>query len=336
MGFFKKAAVFTDLHLGLKSNSKIHNDDCIEYVDWFINTDKENECETVIFCGDWNHNRNSINITTLNTGLELLEKIGASFQQTIFFPGNHDLYYKDRRDMSSVVYGKHIPGITMITEPIVIDEVAFVPWLVNDEWKRIKKMKSRYMFGHFELPSFMMNAMVQMPDHGEIQADDLKNNEYVFTGHFHKRQARNNIHYIGNAFPHNFADAWDDDRGMMVLEWGGEPQYINWPDAPLYRTFRLSQLLDNLEKLVKPKMYLRVTMDIDIVYDEANYIKEVVMKQYGARDCTMIAERKELETIEGIEIGKFETVDQIVTNQLTSIESDNYDSKVLLEIYNNL
>lgn len=336
MEFFKKAAVFTDLHLGLKSNSKSHNDDCIEYVDWFIKEAHARNCETAIFCGDWNHNRNSINITTLNTGIELLEKLGAAFEKVVFFPGNHDLYYKDRRDMSSVAYGKHIPGITMITDPVVIDDVAFIPWVIGDEWKKITKIKSRYMFGHFELPLFMMNAMVQMPDHGELQAEDLSKNEYVFTGHFHKRQQRGNIHYIGNAFPHNFADAWDDDRGMMILEWGGTPQYINWPDAPLYRTYKLSKLLENIPGLVKPKMHLRVAMDIDISFEEANVIKELIMKDHAARECTIIVERKDADVTSTAEISQFETVDQIVTNQLINIMSDNYDSQVLLGIYNTL
>ena len=33
---FKKAAVFTDLHLGLKGNAKVHNQDCEEFIDWYI------------------------------------------------------------------------------------------------------------------------------------------------------------------------------------------------------------------------------------------------------------------------------------------------------------
>ena len=33
---------------------------------------------------------------------------------------------------------------------------------------------------------------------------------------------------------------------------------------------------------------------------------------------------------------KFESVDTIVTNQLTNIESDHYDPKMLLEIYRDL
>ena len=39
-----------------------------------------------------------------------------------------------------------------------------------------------------------------------------------------KRQNKEQSYYIGNAF-HNYADAWDDARGMMVLdrENDGEP-----------------------------------------------------------------------------------------------------------------
>ena len=33
---FKKAAVFTDIHMGLKTNSQLHNQDCLEYMRWFI------------------------------------------------------------------------------------------------------------------------------------------------------------------------------------------------------------------------------------------------------------------------------------------------------------
>jgi len=336
MGFFKKAAVFTDLHLGLKSNAKSHNDDCVEYVNWFIETAKYENCETVIFCGDWNHNRNTINITTLNYGIECLENLGKNFTQVIFFPGNHDLYYKDRRDMSSISFGKHIPGIQLITEPIIMDEVSFVPWLVGDEWKSIHKMKSRYMFAHLELPLFMMNAMVQMPDHGELRVETLEKQEYVFTGHFHKRQNKGNIHYIGNAFPHNYADAWDDDRGMMIFEWGSEPKYINWNSMPTYRVIKLSKLIDDMDEILKPKMHIRIAMDIDISFEEANFIKEKIITDYGVRECTLIPEKQNMSETEELEITNLESVDEIVTNQLLNIDSDKFNKKTLLEIYNNL
>ena len=134
-----------------------------------------------------------------------------------------------------------------------------------------------------------MNAMVEMPDTGEIKADDFANQEMVFTGHFHKRQQRKNIYYIGNAFPHNYADAWDDERGMMVLEWGSEPEFIDWPDCPKYRTIPLSRLLDKTEEILSPtNLYLRVTLDIDISYEEANFIKENFSSQYDVREIALL------------------------------------------------
>ena len=253
---FKKAAVFTDIHFGMKGNSKIHNQDCEDFVDWFIQTAKENNCDTGLFCGDWNHNRNSLNLTTMDSGLRALEKLGAAFENFYIFAGNHDLYYKDARDIKSTEFAKHIPGITVINDVTVFDDVALVPWLVNEEWKQVEKLQAKYVFGHFELPSFYMNAMVQMPDHGELKAEHFKNQEYVFSGHFHKRQIQGKIHYIGNAFPHNYADAWDDARGMMILdrENDAEPRYIDWPDCPKYRTIKLSQLIDEKDTLIKPNM----------------------------------------------------------------------------------
>jgi hypothetical protein len=35
-----------------------------------------------------------------------------------------------------------------------------------------------------------MNAMVQMPDHGDLKAEHFEHQEYVFSGHFHSRQKK--------------------------------------------------------------------------------------------------------------------------------------------------
>ena len=335
---FKKAAVFTDIHFGLKGNSKIHNNDCEEFIDWFIETAKKNGCETGIFCGDWHHNRNSLNLTTMDSTIRCMEKLGSAFEQFFFFDGNHDLYYKDKRDINSTAFSRYIPGITFIDEITVIDDVALVPWLVGDEWKKIEKIKAKYMFGHFELPSFYMNAMVQMPDHGELKAQHFKHQDYVFSGHFHKRQKQGAIHYIGNAFPHNYADAWDDDRGMMILdrENNAEPEYINWPNCPKYRTVKLSQLLDETDTLIKSKMYLRVTLDLPISYEEASFIKETFINNYDCREITLIPQKQIEEITSDIDIQQFESVDQIVSNEISAIESDSFNKKTLLDIYNEL
>ncbi len=335
---FKKAAVFTDIHLGLKGNSKVHNDDCEQFVDWFIQNAKDNNCETGIFCGDWHHNRNSLNLTTMDATIRSMEKLGKAFEQFFFFDGNHDLYYKDKRDVNSTAFAKHIPGITFIDEITTKEDVTLVPWLVGDEWKKIKDIKSKYMFGHFELPSFYMNAMVQMPDTGELKAEHFKHQEYVFSGHFHKRQQQGKIHYIGNAFPHNYADAWDDKRGMMILdrENNKEPAYINWDDCPKYRTTTLSKLLDPKQDIIKSKMYLRVTIDVPISYEEASFIKETFINQHKCREISLIPQKQVEEISTELDIQQFESVDQIVAGEIAAIDSDNFNKKTLMDIYNDL
>jgi len=335
---FKKAAVFTDIHFGLKGNSRVHNDDCEEFIDWFIKTAKENGCETGIFCGDWHHNRNSLNLTTMDATIRSMEKLGAAFEKFIFFDGNHDLYYKDKRDVNSTAFAKHIPGITFVDEILIEDDVAIIPWLVGEEWKKMSSIKTKYLFGHFELPSFYMNAMVQMPDHGDLKSENFKHQDYVFSGHFHKRQKQGSVHYIGNAFPHNYADAGDDDRGMMILdkENGLEPQYVNWPDCPKYRTITLSKLIDTASTFIKSKMYLRVTLDLPISYEEATFIKETFIREYGVRELTLIPQKQIEEISTNLDIGQFESVDQIVSNEIAELDTNNYDKAMLLQIYNGL
>tara|TARA_Y100000992_G_C20949274_1_gene342765 strand:- start:85 stop:579 length:495 start_codon:yes stop_codon:yes gene_type:complete len=158
----------------------------------------------------------------------------------------------------------------------------------------------------------------------------------VFSGHFHKRQQMQNVTYMGNAFPHNYADAWDDDRGMMILEHGGEPKYINWPQMPRYITIKISDLLADPEKYLKPKMYVRVTLDIKISYEEANFIRETFIDKYKLRELQLIPEQIEQAQQPNVEVQKFDSVDQIVIKQLQGVDSETYDKNILTAIYNDL
>lgn len=335
---FKRAAVFSDIHHGLKSNSKQHNTDCENFIDWFVEQAKSADCETVIFCGDWNHNRSSLNLTTMDSGLRNLEKLSQNFDQVIMIPGNHDLYYKDRRDINSTDYARHIDNVKIYNEITVIDDVALIPWLVGDEWKKVPDIKAKYMFGHFELPSFYMNAMVQMPDHGELSADLLTTPKYVFSGHFHKRQVFRNIHYVGSPFAHNYADAWDDDRGMMILdrENDKEPVYLNWEDGPKYRTLTLSRLIDNADTIIKPNTHLRVTLDLPVSYEESTFIKETFMTQYNCREITLIQQNVIEEMDSDLDISQFASVDKVVIEEINALDTETFDKRTLIDIYNSL
>lgn len=332
---FKTAACFTDIHYGLKQNSRLHLEDCHRYIDWFIAEAKARNAETCIFLGDWMHHRSSINVATMNATIKDLKKLNDNFETVYFITGNHDLYYRDKRDMNSIEYARELSNFVMVDEHFLQDDVAIIPWLVGDEYKEVAKVQCKYMFGHFELPYFKMNAMIEMPDHGGLKAAHLEGPEYVFSGHFHKRQFKNNIHYLGNAFPHNYADAGDDERGAMFLTWNEEPIYVNWSEGPKYRVVTLKQLLDNHANLLDSYTYARVKLDINISYEEATFIKEKFAEQYNVRELQLIPIKEEEQQFNGAEI-KFESVNQIVLQQLETIESNTISREKLIAIYNEL
>lgn len=334
---FKKASCFTDIHFGMRSNSRTHNDDCESFIKWFVKEAQAAGAETCIFLGDWHNNRSTVNVSTLNYTVSNLEYLSKSFDRVFFITGNHDLFYREKREIHSLPFGKYLTNITMVNEAIVEGDVAIVPWLVGDEWQTMKKLDSRYVFGHFELPSFKMNAMVEMPDHGGLNAGHFPNQELVFSGHFHKRQQKGNVVYMGNPFPHNFADAWDDERGMMLLDWNGEPEYKSWPDAPKFRVLTLSGVIEDPSRVLDKNTFARISIDIDISYEEAQFLKKTFVEEYGCRDLTLIPAKKEEHAKEWTaEDVKFESVDQIVMTQLNAIDSDVIDKKMLVDIYNGL
>jgi hypothetical protein len=332
---FKKAACFTDIHYGLKQNSKQHLIDCENFITWFIDEAKARQCETCFFLGDWHHHRASINIATMNATIRDLKRLNDSFETVYFITGNHDLYYREKRDLNSVEFARDLSNFVMVDEHFIRDGVAIIPWLVGDEHRQLDKIDCKYMFGHFELPYFKMNAMVEMPDHGGIKATHLSKPDYVFSGHFHKRQYKGNIHYIGNAFPHNYADVDDNERGAMFLTWGEEPQYVNWDKCPKYIVMGLRELISDPDKFLDESTHARIKIDINISYEEANFIRETFNEKYKVREIQLLPIKEDEEQFEGSEI-RFESVDQIVISQLDTIESNAISKDMLIELYKEL
>ena len=105
---------------------------------------------------------------------------------------------------------------------------------------------------------------------------------------------------------------------------------------PRYITIKISELLADPEKYLKPKMYVRVTLDIKISYEEANFIRETFIDKYQLRELQLIPEQIEQAQNPTVEVQKFDSVDQIVIKQLQGVDSETYDKNILTAIYNDL
>lgn len=330
---FKTVAMCTDLHYGGKGNSKIFNEDITEFIHWFISESKKRNCDTCVILGDWHDSRSTINVLTLNYSINGLHLLSENFENVYILTGNHDLFYREKREIHSLPMGRDISNVHIIDNPTEINGCLLMPWLVEDEWKKVVKSKAKYIFGHLELPGFKMNAMIEMPDHGGVNGGHFKNQDYVFTGHFHKRQHKNNVHYIGNPFGHNYGDAGDRDRGACFLEWGGATEYVNYEDGPVYHNLGLSELLEFPDKYATPKAYLKVSVDMPLTYEESQAIRETFSSQYAVREFKLLPQKIEGEYNEVIDVDEHATIDSIVIDAITNIDSEAFSSNTLMGIY---
>ena len=98
----------------------------------------------------------------------------------------------------------------------------------------------------------------------------------------------------------------------------------------------MKQILENPDYYLKPKTYVKATIDVDITYEEASFLRETFLNSYNVREFKLIQTKHSEHEIESELETEFETVDEIVISELTNIQSDNFDKNVLINIYNNL
>ncbi|WEM33302.1 recombination-related endonuclease [Escherichia phage EJP2] len=344
MALFDKAVTFTDIHLGLKNNSKEHNEDCLNFVKFMIAEAKKQNIRTCIFMGDFFHNRSNVNISTLNYGLEVMKLLNENFDKVYFLVGNHDMYHKNKRDITSINMAQAFENIHFVNEMETIDDCTFIPFMIDDEYTKLPSLRSKYVFGHLELPGYLLNKMVEMPNHGKETQESFNGCEYVFSGHFHKRQSKitpsgTKVLYTGNCFPHDFSDTWDDARGIMILEHGKDPYFVAWDKAPKYRTFTLSELLSDPSYYVQDDVIAKVQIDIPVTMDEISYIRELFSTIHNIREFNVVTNKKavmdDVEKMVDSSEGT-ETVDEIVLRQISEIDSPIFDKNLLMQIYTSL
>ena len=192
-GSLRKGCCMTDIHFGKKANSRTHNQDCLDFIEWFYQQVREDpEIDYVAFLGDWNENRSSINIDTLGysyRGAKMLNDLGMP---VYFVVGNHDLYQRHNREIHSIVPFQEFDNFKVINEPTVVKEIEggalFCPYLFHDEYPGIKKHLSLpFWAGHFEFRGFKITNYGITTPTGPIP-NEFAGPDHIVSGHFHKRQ----------------------------------------------------------------------------------------------------------------------------------------------------
>lgn len=341
----KKGAYFTDIHFGKKQNSRVHNQDCLDFIDWFCEQVKRDpEIDYIAFLGDWNENRSALNISTVNYSHKGISKLCSLGLPVYFVIGNHDLYHRHTREVHSVITHDAFKNLHIIDQPTVVDDiegsVMFCPFMFPQEYPDlVKYLDVPFWAGHFEFKGFLVTGYNLRMPHGP-DPDDFKGPNHIVSGHFHTRQAAGNVVYMGNAFPMDFNDAGDFDRGMMVYDHKkDEMVFENWPDCPKYIKTLLSSLMTDSETLY-PQSRVKVCVDIPITFEESGELRELFKTKYELREFTLeeMSDLKEVLADTETEEIDWENVDladpdDLVIKMLEDIESDEIDNDKMIAIY---
>jgi DNA repair exonuclease SbcCD nuclease subunit len=332
-----KVAIFSDLHLGVHSNSTEWHKYAIEWANWFRDECREKGIKDIIFCGDWHHNRSEISVNTLQVSADILD-LFEEFN-LIAITGNHDIYYKHRTDVNSLSIFKNRRNVTILEQYQTLEafdrKLSFCPW--NTPTKVIDD--SDVIFGHFEIESFKMNTF-KVCEEGVKVKDLLKKSSLVISGHFHTRHEKQygagTILYVGNPFQMDFGDA-GNQKGYHILDLDTlEYEFFENNVSPCYEKITLSELVEegDITPIIKNKIsnnIVKLKVDKNISQEDMDILTSVFNKlqpeqfsvDYDINFNRILDNREDIEDLSGVDI------EQAIEEFIGTMDLD--DSKTIIE-----
>jgi DNA repair exonuclease SbcCD nuclease subunit len=332
-----KVAIFSDLHLGVHSNSSEWHKYAIEWANWFREECRDKGIKDLIFCGDWHHNRSEISVNTLQVSADILDMFEEF--NLIAITGNHDIYYKHRTDVNSLSIFKNRKNVTILEQYQTLEafdkKLSFCPW--NTPTKVIEE--SDVIFGHFEIETFKMNAF-KICEEGVRVKDLLKKSSLIISGHFHTRHEKQfgagTILYVGNPFQMDFGDA-GNRKGYHILDLDTlEYEFFENNVSPCYEKITLSELVEegDITPIVKNKIsnnIVKLKVDKNISQDDMDILTAVFNKlqpeqlsiDYDINFNRILDNRDNIEDLSGVD------VEQAIEEFIGTMDLD--DAKAIIE-----
>lgn len=251
-----------------------------------------------MFCGDLFNSRYSINVNTLNIGIEFIQNLAYNFEKVILIEGNHDTYYKNSNSVNSVTFLKAMSKTDNI---FVVDELplfakvgnvelGFYPWgFTPDNLKDIPDFKTpTYGFGHFEMNGIELAGQISVMNKFNIP-DMFVLGDTLFSGHYHRckdyfdSKTGKVLHMVGSALQLDWGDC-DQKKNAFTLDLknGKLEAFENKVNARFEKVFY---------SVLKNKKYTAETLK---KLCKRNFVKFVIDLQYDFNkilDCSALLKK---------------------------------------------
>jgi|TARA_B110000977_G_scaffold4665_1_gene6709 DNA repair exonuclease SbcCD nuclease subunit len=235
-----KIAIITDMHIGVRGDSKIFLDHQERFFnEVFFPYIDEHNIKTVLDLGDTFDRRKYINYVTLSRAKKFFfDQLASRNIEYKAIVGNHSVYYTNTNEVNSMdLLLKEYDNFTVYeNEPVELTfgstNVIMVPWITktNSETclEAIRKSNAHICMGHFDIVGFEM-LKGAICDHG-LSKELFGTYEQVYSGHFHHPSEYGNINYLGAPYEMTWSD-YQGKRGFRVLD--TENRELEWVLNPL-------------------------------------------------------------------------------------------------------
>lgn len=275
-----------DTHFGIRNNSlEWSNIQKSFFIDFFlkkIEKDFEPEHDILIFEGDIFHYRESVNVRIQNEVRDLFEILSKKFKRGVFaITGNHDIYYKDKREIHSLKPLSDLASnIHIFENPEVLSingnhNFLMLPWI--EDKKQMTSILSKYVkfcnyvICHTDIIGFNFNKWVKVEK--GLKSEDFSDYTRIYSGHLHNRQSNKNILYTGTPYQMDRGDL-GNIRGFYKIDVTSselKEQFIKNTYSPQFIKMDLYDILE-MSKLEISKTFDNNFIDVLIDISFANKI----------------------------------------------------------------
>jgi DNA repair exonuclease SbcCD nuclease subunit len=221
-----KIAIINDTHFGHKNDSPFFLEESLRYFENnFFPYLKEHNIKHVLHLGDLMDRRKYVNFYTLSQVQKRFIELFNTHKITLHITlGNHDTYFKNTNQINSVkeLFSRH-EYINLYEEPVELYfsglKIALIPWMTKDNadicLDYISNTSASILAGHFEINGFEVVSNIRHSSGNDIEM--FGKFDKVLSGHFHIRQSKENVHYLGTQYQLSFADV-NVSKGFTVLD----------------------------------------------------------------------------------------------------------------------
>lgn len=343
--------LFSDAHVHAHKKSFDRLKDCLTALDWVFETAKKHKIKDIVFAGDLFQDRQKIDVATYSLTFDSLFKYCDGSINLWLLLGNHDMWYHDKWDISSVLPFSALPNVTVINKACTLEvngkEIDFLPYVrdpiehLQELSRGIKTRKGlKILIGHLAIHGAELNTLyhsladVVLEHDGDmvkVGPDLFTAWDKVFLGHYHGAQKIENIEYIGSPLQLTFGEAFQEKHVIIYDLKTGKQEYIVNDFSPKHLI--LSE--DDVHKHDVENNFVRLNVENRKSIDILDLKKEVQGKKPGTLEIVQKPKKEQKQVVEDAK-AILNKEDEMLETYVKEVDTGDLDKSYLVNIGKNI